>query len=330
MEHIEQLEVAARSRNRFARVKEGAEEGRTAFLGSLGEAERAIRRGCSHDEFAEMAFSALDAATVRKAVTANIERLREEPFHYPALLHGPAGALPGFVVMAQEDYEISLYTVNPRRLRQSIARASSPFSKHEGRTIRFDTRIHTVGLLQGCVELTAWRLNEPLGCDARKGAKDLMCSSAGGMRLGVGERARFDATAQTFTIEGLGGSDVLPVVVEVVSPSSGERTIGADYFASTGGFAGAYSTQRTASILQMTSKLFCTYGTDRHRDAVVPLLNHGAHFVRWSAMRDLLLCGHNDALDLLRLMATEDPSEEVRRTASLTLANLRNASGTRD
>ena len=330
MEHVEQLEVAARSRSRFARIRGGAEEGRAAFLTGLEEVERAIRRGCSHDQFAEIAFSVLNATTVREAVTVNMELLREEPFHYPAMLHGPAGALPGFVVLGQEGYEISLYTVNPRRLRQLNARSSSPYSKHEGRTIRFDTKTHTMGLLQGSVELTPWRLSEPLGCRGQEKAKDLVCKSTGDVRLGVGERVKFDASERTFTIAGLGGSEVLPVIVEVVSPSLGEHTIGADYFASTGGFAGAYATQRAASILQMTSKLFCAYGTEQHRDAVVPLLDHEAHFVRWSAMRDLLLCGHADALDLLRRMADGDPSEEVRRTALLTLANLRQTGGTRD
>lgn len=131
----------------------------------MGEAERAIRRRCSHDEFAEIAFSALDATTVRDAVTANIELLRAEPFHYPALLHGPAGALPGFVVLGHEGYVISLYTVNPRRLRQLNARLSSPFSEHEGRTIRFDTKSHSMRVVQGCIELTAWRLSEPSGGD---------------------------------------------------------------------------------------------------------------------------------------------------------------------
>ena len=165
----------------------------------------------------------------------------------------------------------------------------------------------------GGATLSFWEA-PPIGDDfvaARAGK----CRFVERRQIADGEEMVLDGRRQSFVIEHA-TSDMV-YFHAMVRPEA--APLSAEYDSRSLAFAGASSTDETASRIQMMVSMLRTM----EREDAVPLLEEALaspHFyTRWHVMRELLALDADAAHPRLRLMADADPHPEVRAAARQTL-----------
>jgi len=244
---------------------------------------------------------------IASAIRPDLDRFADSPMFCPPTRTHESEKLSSFVLYEDERVAVSIFVVKRSEAGESAGDDASQWSR---KGVPFDPFDRAVKILHGKdAALHIWRASA-IGSDEAI-TREMSCSGPETITRSSGDVLFLRGGTETYTF----GDRPTPLVLISASARTCRSPVVPQYNMASRRIAGVSAVDPAVSRMQLLSSVLRQLDPDRSIDALQPLLRHGAHFVRWHAMREMLCADAARAKPFLEKMAEGDTHPQVLAAA---------------